>query len=286
MLVLSLALFCLAIMYLVGLGQSYLATIIKNIASNFFFPKSFDLDNFRKKHTHILGSTGSGKSSTIEFFIDQNIQKGQGFLLIEPHGELGQRVLHNKRFAPKHRSQAYQKLMYLDFDLSPPALNLFKLPLPKDDKIKAAFIDGLATELADAFCMNMKPTTTESQFMMLRNLLMAGFYIKGATFKELLYMLSPQNESLIKGAIAQFPSPALQQYFQSDYFSMSAKRTKEALRLRLTNLVIPQSLYSSLCANECSINFESMLAKNLYVIVKASAPLLGSYQAQTIGNII
>jgi mannitol/fructose-specific phosphotransferase system IIA component (Ntr-type) len=165
-------------------------------------------------------------------------------------------------------------------------MNLFNLPLPRNEKLRVSFIDGLATELADAFCMNMKPTSTEAQYIMLRNILIAGLHMQGATFNDLIAILLPDATATINKAISQITSPILKQYFQTDFQSASTKRTKEALRLRLTNLVIPQSLFASLCAKECSVNFDSILADNMFVIVKASAPLLGAYQAQTIGNII
>lgn len=277
---------CILALNLVGLGRAYICTIIKNIASNFFWRQSADLDSLRKRHTHILGATGSGKSSTIEYLIDQNIKKRQGFLLIEPHSELGDRVLHNKRFALSNSSAAYKNLMYLDFDRSPPPMNLFKLPLPQDKKLQASFIDGLATELADAFCMNMKPVSTEAQFIMLRNCLMACLYIRGATFNTLLDLLGEGSAAYLQRELEQKPAPVLQQYFRTDFQSSSTKRTKEALRMRLTNLVIPQSLFNSLCANECKVDFAQILERERFVIVKASTALLGSYQAQTVGNII
>ncbi len=278
----------LVLLYSFGLGRAYITSIIRNIASNFFVPSSFELDKHRLKHTHILGATGSGKSSTLEFLIDQNIHKGQGLLLIEPHGELGKRVLHNARFSLRHPSKAYKKIVFLNFDDVAPALNLFKLPLPQKPKLQQSFIDGLSTDLADAFCMNMKPKPSEAQFIMLRNIIMAGFHMENMTFMDMVKMLSSDEDitAHYQQALQQLSSPPLRQYFLTDFVASSAKRTKEALRLRLTSLIIPVPLYTSLCATECSIDFEAILAENKYVIVKASAPLLGSYEAQTIGNLI
>uniref|UniRef100_UPI003A97E320 helicase HerA domain-containing protein n=1 Tax=Pseudidiomarina sp. TaxID=2081707 RepID=UPI003A97E320 len=117
---LAFSLLSLAALYIVGLGQSYLATIIRNIITGFLCFSKLDLDEERKKHMHLLGATGSGKSCAIEYFINENIRKQQGFLLIEPHGELIGRVIANKRFL-----SSYQKLLLLDFDHHPPVFNLF-----------------------------------------------------------------------------------------------------------------------------------------------------------------
>jgi len=180
-----------ALLFCVGLGRSYLTTIIKNITSDFLFLPNNSLDAKRKKHMHLLGATGAGKSCAIEYFIDQNIRKKQGFLLIEPHGELVGRIIANKRFLT-----AYPKLLFLDFDHNPPAFNIFALPLPECNQ--QHFINGLASDITSAFSTNMQPAMTEAQFIMLRNLFIAGFYMKKATFLDILNLLSDNPTQQIK----------------------------------------------------------------------------------------
>jgi hypothetical protein len=42
----------------------------------------------RQEHIAILGKTGTGKSTLLRYFMSQDIQKGQGFLCIDLHGDL------------------------------------------------------------------------------------------------------------------------------------------------------------------------------------------------------
>src|SRR3984957_5326041 len=42
----------------------------------------------RKIHTHVLGSSGSGKSRFLEWMMRGDLKNRQGFCLIDPHGEL------------------------------------------------------------------------------------------------------------------------------------------------------------------------------------------------------
>lgn len=42
----------------------------------------------RKIHTHVLGSSGSGKSRFLEWMIRGDLRNRQGFCLVDPHGEL------------------------------------------------------------------------------------------------------------------------------------------------------------------------------------------------------
>ena len=47
----------------------------------------------RRAHMYIVGKTGTGKSTLLETLIRQDIRAGAGVLLIDPHGDLVERVL-------------------------------------------------------------------------------------------------------------------------------------------------------------------------------------------------
>jgi type IV secretory pathway VirB4 component len=44
--------------------------------------------NKRQVHTHVIGSSGSGKSKFMEWMMRADLRNGQGFCLIDPHGTL------------------------------------------------------------------------------------------------------------------------------------------------------------------------------------------------------
>jgi hypothetical protein len=121
---------------------------------------------------------------------------------------------------------------------------------------------------------------------MLRNVLIAGFYLSKATFQDVVRLLSADGVSLLKQLLPQLPTPPLQDYFKNDFLSGNAKRTRDALRLRINNFLIPKQIYESFCAPECEIDFADILVANKFVVVKATSALLGNYEAKAIGNII
>lgn len=47
----------------------------------------------RRAHMYILGKTGTGKSTLLETFIRQDISSGHGLALLDPHGDLAEKVL-------------------------------------------------------------------------------------------------------------------------------------------------------------------------------------------------
>lgn len=47
----------------------------------------------RLSHTHIIGKTGTGKSTLLETLIRQDIDAGQGLALLDPHGDLASKLV-------------------------------------------------------------------------------------------------------------------------------------------------------------------------------------------------
>jgi len=54
----------------------------------------------RRRHMYVIGKTGMGKSTLLENMIIQDIQNGKGVAVVDPHGDLVEKVIN---FIPKNR---------------------------------------------------------------------------------------------------------------------------------------------------------------------------------------
>jgi len=66
------------------------------IGKNVFRDESRDiriLDDDRRRHFYIIGQTGTGKSVLLQEMVRQDIEAGKGVCLIDPHGDLAEKVL-------------------------------------------------------------------------------------------------------------------------------------------------------------------------------------------------
>ncbi|MBF1015575.1 MAG: type IV secretion system DNA-binding domain-containing protein, partial [Candidatus Nanogingivalaceae bacterium] len=54
----------------------------------------------RSRHLYIIGQTGTGKSGSLELLALSDIFHGEGYAIIDPHGDFAQ---NNMRFIPEHR---------------------------------------------------------------------------------------------------------------------------------------------------------------------------------------
>ncbi len=78
----------------------------------------------REKHIYIIGGTGNGKTTMMEYAIVQDIQNGKGVAVVDPHGDLSEKLL---RYIPESRIN--DVIYFNPSDLGyPMGLNILELP--------------------------------------------------------------------------------------------------------------------------------------------------------------
>lgn len=130
-------------------------------------------DSDRRRHIYTIGQTGTGKSTHLESLIVADILKGRGVAVIDPHGDLVEKVL---RFIPKSRKN---DLAYFDPSNleNPPAFNILSV----DKKGK----DLLATEILGIFHKMFINSWGPRMEQILYNALAALIESPGATLVEI-----------------------------------------------------------------------------------------------------
>lgn len=79
-------------------------------------------ENDRRRHTYVIGQTGTGKSVFMENMAYQDMHEGRGFAFIDPHGDSVEKLLAN---VPKERVEDIIYFNPGDLD-NPIGLNLFE----------------------------------------------------------------------------------------------------------------------------------------------------------------
>lgn len=78
----------------------------------------------RAHHLYIIGATGTGKTTMLQYAIIQDIRNGKGIAVVDPHGDMAEWIL---QYIPKDR---LDDVIYLDpRDVAyPPGLNVLEVP--------------------------------------------------------------------------------------------------------------------------------------------------------------
>jgi DNA helicase HerA-like ATPase len=58
-------------------------------------------------HIHVIGKTGTGKSTLLKTMALQDLERGNGFALIDPHGDLVDRIAARVPASHRDRDRKY-----------------------------------------------------------------------------------------------------------------------------------------------------------------------------------
>src|SRR5215475_15060766 len=136
----------------------------------------------RFSHVYIIGKTGTGKSTLIETMALQDLERGNGFALIDPHGDLVARVA--ARVPASHRN----KVIYLN--ATDPAQPYGYNPLRhvSEDRIALA-----ASGMIEVFKKMWPEAWGVRMEHILRNVLMALLEQPNATLHDVLRVFSDRT---------------------------------------------------------------------------------------------
>ncbi len=107
----------------------------------------------RRQHMYVLGKSGTGKSVMLENMIIQNIRTGEGVCVVDPHGELVEKII---TAVPKERAEDVVYLNPADTDF-PIGFNPMQLDDPKYKHLVASGLMGIFTKIwANAWSSRME----------------------------------------------------------------------------------------------------------------------------------
>lgn len=102
-------------------------------------------DKDRRRHIHIIGQTGVGKSVLQENLAYQDMLDGRGFALVDPHGDLAEHLLEK---VPKERVEDIIYFNPSDMD-NPIGLNMFEFDHPDQKDFLVQEVIGMLYGLYD-----------------------------------------------------------------------------------------------------------------------------------------
>jgi hypothetical protein len=141
----------------------------------------------RERHVLILGGTGNGKTTMMQYSALQDIQNGKGLAVVDPHGDFAKTIL---RHIPEERLKDVVYINPIDIDY-PIGINLLELPrglsetelLLEKDRVTEATISVMRKVFSDD---EANAHRIESLF---RNAIRTAFTIEGATLFTVLKLL-------------------------------------------------------------------------------------------------
>ncbi len=238
----------------------------------------------RSRHCYVVGATGTGKSTLLLNMIVQDIRKGRGICLIDPHGDLYHQVLES---IPKKREKDVALLDPCDFDHIA-GINFLECDGPQKH-IQMNFVVNEMIRIFDRI-YNLKTTggPVFEQYMRNAMLLVLKNSFPGPTLIDVvrLFEHSPYRQFLIEGCsdprVVSFWTNMAERVGGEHALVNMGPYITSKLNQFTTNELIRPIIGQSIS----TINFREIIDEGGILLVNLSKGLIGELDAQLLGMLI
>jgi type IV secretory pathway TraG/TraD family ATPase VirD4 len=252
-------------------------------------PSFFARTNFRNKgipvgikqadrlsHMYVIGKTGTGKSTLVETLVMQDVAQGRGMMLIDPHGDLAERIAHS---IPAHRRQ---DVIY--FNVPDPAQPFGYNPLKhvREDKISLA-----ASGLLEAFKKMWPDAWGVRMEHVLRNTLLTLLEQPEATLADVLRLLD--DKAFRASIVPQIRNEQVRQFWITEYDHYPPRQRAEAIapiQNKVGAFLADPTLRRILTSPEKPLQFRRIMDEGKILIVNLARGQVGEDTAALLGALL
>ncbi len=266
--------------------EGYMAYLQKNAPdlAHFFFARLSARipESDRKRHTYLLGKSGSGKSELLKILVFAYLRKLKycTSIVLDPHGDLAEEIARFKE------NKTMDRLIYIDpyldkYGKRKPCIN----PLDIKDK-SAQNVDIVAQALLTAFKEILNNTTLTIQMeALLVPCLTVLLKREGSTLLDLQrFMNDDKNQDLVNLG-TQSNIIAHQIFFRDRFYERTFSITKASISTKLQSLLNSQTFYH-LTVGKSTLYIDEILSSKKLVIFNLSKGQLGSDTSEAFGRFI
>ncbi len=227
----------------------------------------------RRRHFYVVGKTGMGKTVMLQNMIIQDIERGEGLAVVDPHGELIEGLLD---VIPKHRINDVVYLNPADLEY-PVAFNILE---SVDDEYKHLVSSGLMGVFTKIWA-NMWSARME---YILNNCILALLDSPGNTLLGINRLLV--DKEYRKKIVAKIKDPVVKAFWVEEYANYNERFRTEAIA-PIQNK-IGQFLSSSVIRNivgqpKSTIDIRKMMDEQKIILLNLSKGRVGEDNSALLG---
>ncbi len=240
-------------------------------------------DDDRRRHFYIIGQTGTGKTTMMEEMVKQDIEKGKGACVIDPHGEFVEHVL---ECIPKDRAE---QVIYFDpSDMERPfGLNMLEYDHAKPEQ-KTFVINEMINIFDKLYDLRQTGGPMFEQYMRNAALLTMEHPESGSTLMEIPRVLADEEFRHMK--LSHCSNPVVKNFWEKE----AEKAGGEAalanmvpyITSKLTQFISNDMMRPIIAQEKSTINFRQAMDDQQIILVNLSKGKIGEINANLLGMII
>jgi hypothetical protein len=225
----------------------------------------------RLKHTHVIGATGTGKSTLLLTSIIQDIANGEGIAVIDPHGDLIDSVL-SWIHPDRHHDVIIIDPSDADF---PVGFNILTAHSEIEKDILSSDLVAVFRRLSTSWGDQMNSVFANAILAFLES-------TKGGTLIELRRFLI--EKSFRDQFLLTVTDPSIVYYWHKEFPILKSSSIGPILT-RLDSFLRPK-LIRNMVAQQKSLDFEQILDTKKILLIKLSQGLIGNENSYLLGTFL
>ncbi len=230
----------------------------------------------RRAHVYTIGKTGTGKSTMLETLIRQDLESGEGVALLDPHGDLIERVL---AAVPEKRRADLTYFNVPDTN-SPLGFNPLESVPPQKRPLAAS---GLLEVFKKIWADSWGPRLEH----ILRNSLLALFDQPDATLADIGRLLD--DRIFRRQAMTMVASPQVREFWLREYESYPARFRAEAiapLQNKVGAFLSHPVLHAILTQERSAFDLRQVMDEGKILLVNLAKGKIGEDGASLLGALL
>jgi len=230
----------------------------------------------RRRHMYLVGKTGMGKSTVMENMIIEDIRAGHGVGVIDPHGDLVEKIL---EFIPSNRINDIIYVNPADMDW-PIAFNVLESVDEKHKHLVASGLMGVFKKIwPDVWSARME--------YIMNNTILALLDYPGSTMMGIQRMLS--DKEFRKKVVDKITDPVVKMFWVEEFAKYNERFASEAIA-PIQNKV-GQFLSSTMIRNivgqvKSTIDMREIIDNGKVFLLNLSKGRIGEDNARLLGGMI
>lgn len=233
-------------------------------------------DADRRRHIYIIGKTGMGKTTLLENMIISDIYKGKGVALIDPHGDLVERVMD---YVPLSRVNDVLYFSPSDTEF-PVAFNLFDADDVKHKYLISSAIVSIFKKIwADSWGPRLE--------YILRNSLLALLESPGNTLLGIPRMFV--DKAYRNKVVRQVEDPVVKSFWEKEYARYQDKFQVEAvapIQNKIGQFTTIATIRNIIGQTKSRINFRNAMDNKKILLFNLSKGLIGEDVSSLLGAMV
>jgi type IV secretory pathway TraG/TraD family ATPase VirD4 len=230
----------------------------------------------RASHVYVIGKTGAGKSTLLEILAMQDVQQGRGLCLIDPHGDLAERLIAS---IPEHRQS---DLIYLNApDIGQPyGYNPLR-------RVHPSRIPLAVSGLLEAFKKLWDEAWGVRMEHVLRNTLFALIEAGDATLPDILRMLT--EDRFRAEVIRKVKNEQVREFWTVEFKGYNPRYRQEMIapiQNKVGAFLADPVLRRILTATPIDLRFRAIMDEAKILVVNLAKGRLGEDSANLLGALL